>query len=131
MHLLEEGPMGGGVLVVVGPDRGHESINPISEILDPFMSVLHGPFEETNVSLRRRQLDPSYIDIILAYLHIVHHVLQPMNNGVDGLVHIPISHHHTINLGFGVRIVIIEELSQTTLALSFISTQRLVPTAPA
>jgi hypothetical protein len=64
-------------------------------------------------------LNLEHIDVILADLHVVLYVLQSRDDGFDGPAHIAITLHHMINLGFGIRIVIIEELSQTNLSSIF------------
>jgi hypothetical protein len=95
------------------------------------VGVVHGFVKEMGLPLRSRQTDLQNVQIVVADLHVVLHILQMLNDGVDSFTHTPTILHNMINLESGIRIVLIEELSQTTLALSsFISAQRLVPTAP-
>jgi hypothetical protein len=51
-----------------------------------------------SIIVSRRQLDPSHVNVALAYLHVVLQVLQSMNGAVNGLAHVPITLQHTINL---------------------------------
>jgi hypothetical protein len=130
VHLLEESLMGGGGLVVVCPKRGHKPVDPVAKIFQSSVGIVRGLDEEMDLSLRSRHTDPQHVQIILADLHVVLLVLQTLDNCVEGRARLLLIFNHAIDLESGIRFVIIEELSQTTLALSsFISAQRLVPTA--